>query len=153
MITLADIRSNATETSLFLCFRQRNRTLNIRAKTRFRVGNLKFQNDLSVQIAHFRFFSWFLFFVCISCFNFRLPGSFDIMLHCYVNNTSCSTIVLFLVNALSKSRELRVALLCAILRFCLLYRVGKIMESRSTTDGLHYIKTKYCISTEGLNLF
>ena len=79
----------------------------------------------------------------ISWFNFCIPDPFHIILHCFVlqpravPTATRAVPVIFLVNALSKSRELRVTFLCAILRSCLLYCQGKIRESGYTTDGLH----------------
>ena len=71
----------------------------------------------------------------ISGFNFYIPDPFHIILHCFVNSNSCSTSYIS-GECLSKSRELRVTFLGAILR-CLNCRRGKIRESGYTADGLH----------------
>ena len=84
MIALAETRINATETSLFLCFRQRNRTLIIRAKSRFRIGNLKFQGDSSVFAFPEGLFN-LLLFVCLF-----FSSRFSFISHFFVISTLCN---------------------------------------------------------------
>ena len=76
MITLADIRSNATETSLFICFRQRNRTLNIRAKTVFASETLNFNMICPFKLLIFAFLVGFSFL----CVFFVLIFAFQVLL-------------------------------------------------------------------------
>ena len=120
----ADTRSNATETSLFMFPPMKS--------------NLKYSRYKTI-IWQFKSIIFAFSVVCfgISWFHFCIPDPFHIILHCFVNSNSCSTSYIVPMNALSKSKEMLVAFLSAILRFCLLYCQGKIRGSGSTTDGFH----------------